>query len=101
MPVGSMPYLTRSGLPVVMLRSSFLRSSSSFSICSAPRRIRASCSSTLLTVRSLTKKNQNHESHEYHEYDNPETKTTQEIFFGFYSWYSCDSWFGLFSDTSG
>src|SRR5262249_9844549 len=46
MPVGSMPYLTRSGLPVLTLRSSFLRSSSSFSICATPRRIRASCSST-------------------------------------------------------
>src|SRR4051794_23382364 len=44
-----MPYLTRSGLPVATLRSSFLRSSSSGTICSAPRRISASCSSTVFT----------------------------------------------------
>ena len=34
MPVGSMPYLMRSGLPVATLRSSFLRSSAKGSICS-------------------------------------------------------------------
>src|SRR5215471_16082251 len=50
MPVGSMPYLTRSGLPVLMLRSSFFRSSASVSICSTPRRITASCSSTDFTT---------------------------------------------------
>src|SRR5579885_2513082 len=49
MPVGSMPYLTRRGLPVLTLRSSFLRNSSSGTICSTPRRIRASCSSTGFT----------------------------------------------------
>src|SRR5262245_52992007 len=46
MPVGSMPYLTRSGVPVLTLLSSFFRSSSSGTICSTPRRITASCSST-------------------------------------------------------
>src|SRR5262245_23316687 len=49
MPVGSMPYLTRSGLPVCTLRWSFFCSSSSGTTCSAPRRIRASCSSTDFT----------------------------------------------------
>src|ERR1700733_8207384 len=53
MPVGSIPYLIRSGLPVLTLRSSFLRSSSSGTICSQPRRIRASCSSTDFTLHSL------------------------------------------------
>src|SRR4051812_30942843 len=51
-PVGSMPYLTRSGLPVLTLRSSFLRSSSSGTTCSTPRRIRTSCSSTGFTRAS-------------------------------------------------
>src|SRR5207245_1974055 len=50
MPVGSMPYLTRSGLPVLKLRSSFWRSSASGTICSAPRLIKASCSSTDFTA---------------------------------------------------
>src|SRR5579872_4208111 len=52
MPVGSMPYLTRRGLPVFRLRSSFWRSSASGTICSAPRWIRASCSSRVFTGAS-------------------------------------------------
>src|SRR5437868_5072316 len=47
MAVGSMPYLTRSGLPVRTLRSSFLTISSWGTTCSAPRQIRSSCSATL------------------------------------------------------
>src|SRR5262245_22192204 len=42
-----MPYLTRRGVPVARLRASFWRSRSRGTTCSAPRRIRASCSSTL------------------------------------------------------
>src|SRR6478736_2814857 len=45
-PVGSMPYLTRSGLPVLALCSSFFWRPSRGSICSTPRRRIASCSST-------------------------------------------------------
>src|SRR5262245_40443950 len=45
MPVGSMPYLTRSGLPVAMLRWSFFVNSSAGVIWSAPRRKITSCSS--------------------------------------------------------
>src|SRR5437762_3384382 len=45
-----MPYLTRSGLPVLTLRSSFWRSSASVTICSTPRRITVSCSSTDFTT---------------------------------------------------
>src|SRR5262245_48928323 len=47
MPVGSMPYLTRSGVLVATERSSFLTSSFSGTIWSAPRRMRSSCSCTL------------------------------------------------------
>src|SRR5262245_57167030 len=54
-----MPYLTRSGLPVLTLRSSFLRSSSSGTTCSAPRRINASCSSTDFTADPLHGENPN------------------------------------------
>src|SRR5262249_37239399 len=53
MPVGSMPYLTRKGLPVWMLRSSFWSSSSSGVICSTPRRSRAICSAALFMTDSL------------------------------------------------
>src|SRR4051794_29954332 len=59
-PVGSMPYLTRRGWPVLRLRSSFWRSSafcwaSVFGSMRMPRQIRASCSSTGFTGRPLAK----------------------------------------------
>src|SRR5262245_43571008 len=54
MPVGSMPYLTRSGFPVLTLRSSFLRNSSSGTILSTPLRIRACCSSTVFTITPIS-----------------------------------------------
>src|SRR5271157_3929554 len=44
-PVGSMPYLTRKGWFARSDRSSFLRNSSSGTICSTPRRRMRSCSS--------------------------------------------------------
>src|SRR5207237_9307521 len=59
-PVGSMPYLTRSGLPVLMLRSSFSRSSPSGAICSTPRRIKTIWTSTLFTSGFSTTSRINH-----------------------------------------
>src|SRR5262249_16516000 len=58
-----MPYLTRSGWPVATLRWSFARRAASGTICSTPRRIRASCSSTLFTARFLLSKKGNHGIH--------------------------------------
>src|SRR5262245_6885220 len=54
MPVGSMPNLTRRGMPCVRLRVSFSRSCSSGTICSTPRRIKASWCSTFSCTSRLT-----------------------------------------------
>src|SRR5262245_879207 len=65
-PVGSMPYLTRSGVPVATLRWSFALRASSGTICSTPRRIRVSCSSTLFTARFPLSKEGHHGIHGKH-----------------------------------
>src|SRR5437773_5428061 len=54
MPVGSIPYLTRSGFPVFTLRANFCCSSASGTICSAPRQIKANCSSTVFTALAFS-----------------------------------------------
>src|SRR5437016_4649002 len=63
MPVGSMPYLTRSGFPVFTLRSSFWRNSGSGTI-SAPRRMRANCSSTVFTALARSERLPNQRRHQ-------------------------------------
>src|SRR5438132_2530971 len=63
MPVGSMPYLTRSGFPLFTLRSSFWRNSDSGTI-SAPRRIRANCSSAVFTALARSERLPNQRRHQ-------------------------------------